>query len=270
MTMRLNLGSILRSQVEYPINEPGNHDTNKMDGCSLRLGAGGGHNYFPDKVDVKARVHSMMANIHKHMKTTIPPRKAVPTIPAPIAEISTSSTATKTTNAKKNRRIRGGGVGALAAGKNSTLPLSQIKARLSRQSQQVMRRGYTEIGQKSFTNQRRIREVLLQKTVLENMLLQHKRLQRDRQTIALEIQQMRQELDKIKNRLDTSQQALNSTRTLYTGFIKGKKGLMPMTLPTNVVNSGKPKSFDTKMSSVSAKSQLSVIPKRRNRQVKTK
>ncbi|ALC39439.1 CG7164, partial [Drosophila busckii] len=73
---------------------------------------------------------------------------------------------------------------------------------------------------KNFANQRRIREVLLQKSVLENMLLQHKRLQRDRQTIALDIQRMRQDLDKIKNKLDTSIQALNSTRTMYNGMSK--------------------------------------------------
>lgn len=130
----------------------------------------------------------------------------------------------------KNNRIKGGGGAVTASTKQAVMPISRIKAKLNQQSQQLMRRGILEMGPKSFTNQRRIREVLLQKTVLENMLLQHKRLQRDRQVIALDIQRMRQDLDRIKNKLDTSLVALNSTRTLYGNV---KKGVAPAKLPTN-------------------------------------
>lgn len=206
---------------------------------------------------------------------TSPPRKAVPAIPGPIAQISSPpSLISKLDSSKKIRRIRGGGVGGLTNSKSPVLPISQIKARMNRQSQQVMRRGYSEIGPKNFSNQRRIREVLLQKTVLENMLLQHKRLQRDRQTIASDIQRMRMDLDRIKNKLDTSLQTLNSTRTLYTGVSKGKKGAAIVALPTNVVNDApgstrsagaKARSAASKLGNVTAKRQHSAAVKRRNR-----
>lgn len=212
----------------------------------------------------------LMGNIS--VLATTPPRKAVPTIPAAIAEIPPPPTsAPKLSNSKKIRRIRGGAVSSVSASK--TMPMSQVKARLNRQTQQVMRRGYTEIGPKTFTNQRRIREVLLQKTVLENMLLQHKRLQRDRQTIALDIQRMRQDLDRIKNKLDTSLQALNSTRTLYTGFTKHKKNAALTSVPSKSILEGpgttrstvtKTKPVVAKLGTVSAKRQHTGA-KRRNR-----
>lgn len=168
---------------------------------------------------------------HFSFLATSPPRKAVPSVPAPIAEIPVAQTKSKTNLSNKNNRIKGGGGTAVAANtKQTVMPISKIKAKLNAQSQQLMRRGILEMGPKSFTNQRRIREVLLQKTVLENMLLQHKRLQRDRQVIALDIQRMRQDLDRIKNKLDTSLVALNSTRTLYSNV---KKGVTPAKLPTN-------------------------------------
>lgn len=200
---------------------------------------------------------------------TTPPRKAVPSIPAAIAEIPPPPSVTKlaTSSSKKLRRIRGGGINPMPAAKTK-LPLSQVKARLNRQAQQVMRRGYTELGPKSFTNQRRIREVLLQKTVLENMLLQHKRLQRDRQTIALDIQRMRQDLDRIKNKLDTSLQALNSTRTLYTGIAKknmGSPDVNPDGLGSTRSGVNKNRSVAAKLNNITTKRQHAAAVKRRNR-----
>ncbi|XP_064537286.1 uncharacterized protein LOC135427646 [Drosophila montana] len=277
MTMRLNLGTILKNQVRSSLSESDNTDaplTGARENAKLRIGYDSSLRYFPDKADVKNRVNSMMANIHKHMKTTTPPRKAVPAIPGPIAQISSPPSLTKSTSSKKIRRIRGGGVGGLASGKTPVLPISQIKARMNRQSQQVMRRGYSEIGPKSFSNQRRIREVMLQKTVLENMLLQHKRLQRDRQTIASDIQRMRQDLDRIKNKLDTSLQTLNSTRTLYTGLGKGKKGSAIVALSSHVIKDasgstrsagGKARSAAAKLGNVTMKRQHAAAAKRRSR-----
>lgn len=142
------------------------------------------------------------------------------------------------------------------------MPIARIKAKLNQQSQRLMRRGIIEMGPKSFTNQRRIREVLLQKTVLENMLLQHKRIQRDRQVIALDIQRMRQDLDKIKTKLDTSLDALNSTKTLYK-----KKGaqLMPINAENDKLqNSGRSSVKKAKTANVTIKPQL--FPKRRRAQ----
>ncbi|KAH8293074.1 hypothetical protein KR044_000494 [Drosophila immigrans] len=239
MTMRLNLDHILQSQLRDR-NPYGDAMPNyqlaratETEKASLRLGAGKSeaYKYLVEKGNVGTRVNSMISNIHQHMKTTAPPRKAVPAVPAPIAQIPVEASISKT-SAKQTRRIKGGGT-TLAGNKTLSLPLSRMKARINQQSQQIMRRGYVDLSPTNFTNQRRIREVLMQKTVLENMLLQHKRLQRDRQTIALDIQRMRQDLDKIKNKLDTSMEALKSTRTLYSGFNKGKKGLLPLGLPAN-------------------------------------
>ncbi|XP_017857958.1 PREDICTED: uncharacterized protein LOC108610388 [Drosophila arizonae] len=274
MTMRLNLDAILRNQMHA---EPRGYDMNDIytkGSHGLRMGQENTvDRYFSDKADVKSRVDSMMANIHRHMKTTTPPRKAVPSIPAAIAEIPPPPSVTKlaTSTSKKIRRIRGGGISPMPAAKTK-LPLSQVKARLNRQTQQVMRRGYTELGPKSFTNQRRIREVLLQKTVLENMLLQHKRLQRDRQTIALDIQRMRQDLDRIKTKLDTSLQALNSTRTLYTGITKNKKNMGSPFPDVNLDGPGstrsgvsKNRSVAAKLNNITTKRQHAAAVKRRNR-----
>ncbi|KAM8717864.1 hypothetical protein ACLKA7_004545 [Drosophila subpalustris] len=239
MTMRLNLESILQSQMREISESDNNHQNlaapTEKEKTTLRLGAGKSpaDRYFFGKPNVSSRVHSMMASIHQHMKTTAPPRKAVPSVPAAIAEIPVAPSLSKTGSAgKRSRRVKGGTATASMT-KSLTMPISKIKARINQQSQQLMRRGFSDLNPKSYTNQRRIREVLLQKTVLENMLLQHKRLQRDRQTIALDIQRMRQDLDKIKNKLDTSLEALKSTRTLYSGFNKGKKGLLPIGLPVN-------------------------------------
>lgn len=148
------------------------------------------------------------------------------------------------------------------------MPIARIKAKLNQQSQQLMRRGILEMSPKSFNNQRRIREVLLQKTVLENMLLQHKRIQRDRQVIALDIQRMRQDLDKIKTKLDTSLDALNSTKTLY----KKKGTTLPGNLQIKNQNDTQPgtgRSLLKKAKTAvlkaanSTKRQHSLIPKRR-------
>ncbi|KAH8391863.1 hypothetical protein KR215_006205, partial [Drosophila sulfurigaster] len=239
MTMRLNLDHILRSQLMDKQQFGDHHLARATDKekSTLRLGAGKSeaYKYLVEKGNVGTRVNSMISSIHQHMKSkqrsntikhpfkflfvvTAPPRKSVPAVPAPIAQIPVEASISKTSAARKMRRIKGGGGTAVAS--NKAMPLSRMKARINQQSQQIMRRGYVDLNPTNYTNQRRIREVLVQKTVLENMLLQHKRLQRDRQTIALDIQRMRQDLDKIKNKLDTSMEALKSTRTLYSGFNK--------------------------------------------------
>ncbi|XP_062121166.1 uncharacterized protein LOC133835233 [Drosophila sulfurigaster albostrigata] len=263
MTMRLNLDHILRSQLMDKQQFGDHHLARATDKekSTLRLGAGKSeaYKYLVEKGNVGTRVNSMISSIHQHMKITAPPRKSVPAVPAPIAQIPVEASISKTSAAKKMRRIKGGGGTAVAS--NKAMPLSRMKARINQQSQQIMRRGYVDLNPTNYTNQRRIREVLVQKTVLENMLLQHKRLQRDRQTIALDIQRMRQDLDKIKNKLDTSMEALKSTRTLYSGFNKGKKGLLPLGLPTNAtlaVKSGSKiitKTHSAKSSKIIAKRQ---------------
>lgn len=69
MTMRLNLDAILRNQMHA---EPRGYDNDIYTKGShgLRLGQETAvDRYFSEKPDVKSRVTSMMANIHRHMKS---------------------------------------------------------------------------------------------------------------------------------------------------------------------------------------------------------
>lgn len=72
MTMRLNLGTILKSKVKSSLSESDNLEPPlavAKANARLRLGYDNSVRYFPDKADVKNRVNSMMANIHQHMKS---------------------------------------------------------------------------------------------------------------------------------------------------------------------------------------------------------
>ncbi|KAH8329513.1 hypothetical protein KR074_012302, partial [Drosophila pseudoananassae] len=145
-----------------------------------------------------------------------PQRRPRPIAPQPIVEAPVAPPPQLPTKRKrsKSRRIKGGGNSSRAASTsvfgNRINPLTVSKA------QRVVKQSISDIGQKCFNQRNRIREVIQQKSVLETMLQQHKKLQRDRQIIALDIQRMRADLDRIRNKLDTSLQNLNSTRTLFS------------------------------------------------------
>ncbi|XP_016964651.1 uncharacterized protein LOC108034299 [Drosophila biarmipes] len=174
--------------------------------------------------DTRKTYDNMVANIHSTMKSVRSPRRPRPTVPLPVAGTPTptpgvapplpSKVAFKRPKRNKSGRIKGGGNSSKAssahgmATKTNEKALPAIKALVNHQ---VARR-----GSKGFDRHHRIREVMQQKTVLETMLLQHKKLQKDRRTIALDIQRMRADLDRIRNKLDTSLQSLNSTRTLFS------------------------------------------------------
>ncbi|XP_022230633.2 uncharacterized protein LOC111079679 [Drosophila obscura] len=273
MAQRLDLANILRNQLNENREQGGGNlrlaPATKRERAALNRFKSNGHdpieNHFSQKPDVMKTIDNMVANIHSTMKATAPPRKAVPSIPAPIALIPEAPTQ-KQTSTSRNRsksarsksacsksarrrmssrsksvtlsksvsRFKGGGTvaapnrgsstGVVTSFKTKTLPIAAMKANLDQKVTLMMRRGLNDLGSgKTFTNQRRIREVLQQKVMLEQMLLQHRRLQRDRQTIALDIQRMREDLDRIRNKLDTSLQSLQATRTITGAAAKAKK-----------------------------------------------
>ncbi|XP_034669881.1 uncharacterized protein LOC117902552 [Drosophila subobscura] len=243
MTQRLNLTHILQNQLNEERVQGGGlfhlGRSSKKENMLKSNVQSPTDEYFAQKPDVIKTFDHMVANIHSTMKATPPPRKAVPAIPAPIAVIPNAPPQKQTIVRKRNKsarskclrsksvaRFKGGSAsstGVITSYKTKTLPIADMKADLDQKVTRMMRRGLNDLGGKTFTNQRRIREVLQQKVMLEQMLLQHRRLQRDRQTIALDIQRMRQDLDKIRNKLDTSLQSLQSTRTISGGIAKAKK-----------------------------------------------
>ncbi|XP_067626125.1 rab-3-interacting molecule unc-10-like isoform X1 [Eurosta solidaginis] len=83
--------------------------------------------------------------------------------------------------------------------------IPQIKANRASKQLQSMRRIIPQIqNYEDPLHQKRIIEVRQQKQILEDMLKQHQRLQRDRQSIAIEIQLMREHLNDIRHKLDLS------------------------------------------------------------------
>ncbi|CAD6999762.1 unnamed protein product [Ceratitis capitata] len=98
----------------------------------------------------------------------------------------------------------------------STLPLKaasipQIKAVRAQKQQQRMRRSMPHYADYNDPiSQKRFLEVREQKRILEDMLAQHQRLQHDRQSIAMEIQAMREHLSDIRHKLDISLKRLTT------------------------------------------------------------
>ncbi|KAH8273731.1 hypothetical protein KR018_011186, partial [Drosophila ironensis] len=164
------------------------------------------HNRLPDS---RKTVENMMDRVHMTMKSVRPPRRAKPYVPPPApapVEVPPKPARSSTKLKRKNsRRIRGGG--------SSSVKIAKL--------QPLLFNAKTTKG--SATPQTRIREVMQQKNVLESMLMQHKKLQRDRHTIALDIQRMRADLDRIRTKLDTSLQSLNSTRTIFSSQVASAK-----------------------------------------------
>ncbi|XP_017115881.1 uncharacterized protein LOC108138251 [Drosophila elegans] len=176
--------------------------------------------------DTRKTYDNMVARIHTTMKSVRSPRRPRPTAPVPTAGVPVqtpgvapplpSNLVHKHIKRSKSGRIKGGGNSSRTscvqgvAKRTKAKPLAAIKASLNQKSPKL----------KGFDQHNRIREVIQQKSVLETMLQQHKKLQNDRRTIVLDIQRMRADLDKIRTKLDTSLQCLNSTRTLFSGTNK--------------------------------------------------
>ncbi|KAH8352399.1 hypothetical protein KR084_003857 [Drosophila pseudotakahashii] len=241
MTNRLALHHILTTQLRKDWEQEDSAKTRLSQlarrdriKASLRSTQMPGRYLMPD---TRKTYDNMVARIHSTMKSVRSPRRPRPTVPLPIAGIPTpapgvasplpSKVVFKHLKRSKSGRIKGGGNSSKAgsaqaiATKSNDKPLAAIKASLNQKS-----RGSR--GSKGFDQHSRIREVIQQKTVLETMLLQHKKLQRDRRTIALDIQRMRADLDRIRTKLDTSLQSLNSTRTLFSATSKANPQKAPV------------------------------------------
>ncbi|KAH8283050.1 hypothetical protein KR054_011905 [Drosophila jambulina] len=188
-------------------------------------------------IHVPARYHSMMpdtrktydnmvARIHETMQEVRPKRRPLPAVALPAAEIPAGSVAPPLPStlvskhhpkASRSGRFKGGANQSKAhvfASKSNHKPLSLIRAGLNLKVQRAKSGGGEVRSPKGFAVQKHMNEVIRQKNVLESMLMQHKRLRQDRETIVMDMQRMRADLDKICNKLDTSLQSLNSTRTL--------------------------------------------------------
>uniref|UniRef100_A0A6P4FDK3 Uncharacterized protein LOC108050203 n=1 Tax=Drosophila rhopaloa TaxID=1041015 RepID=A0A6P4FDK3_DRORH len=259
MTNRLALHHILTTQLRKDWEQEDNAKSrlsqlSRRDRikASLRSSQLPGHYLMPD---TRKTYDNMVARIHSTMKSVRAPRRPRPTAPLPTAGIPTpapgvapplpSNLVSKHLKRSKSGRIKGGGNSSRASSahgfvnKTKAKPLAAIKASLNQKLPKS----------KGFEQHNRIREVIQQKTVLETMLMQHKKLQRDRRTIALDIQRMRADLDRIRTKLDTSLQSLNSTRTLFSAVSKAnsKKAVVQqkpahnMVTPTHRRSGGKRK-----------------------------
>lgn len=167
--------------------------------------------------ETRKTYENMMDRIHMTMKSVRPPRRPRrPIAPPPVVEVPVEPPPPLPTKRKRSKsgRIKGGGNSSRTA--SATVFGNRINPLTISKAQRMVKQNVNDIGQKSFNQRNRIREVIKQKSVLETMLQQHKKLQRDRQIIALDIQRMRADLDRIRNKLDTSLQNLNSTRTLFS------------------------------------------------------
>ncbi|EDV59252.1 uncharacterized protein LOC6541904 [Drosophila erecta] len=186
--------------------------------------------------DTRKTYDNMVANIHSTMKSVRTPRKPRPTEPLVPAGNSSpipvpSKLVPKPPRRNKSGRIRGGANSSKAnsahgfAAQMNHKSLATIKASINQKPK----------GSRGLEQNNRLREVIQQKKVLETMLQQHKKLQTDRHTIAMDIQRMRADLDKIRTRLDTSLQSLNSTRTLFNSANKASLRRATV-LPKNTQN----------------------------------
>lgn len=91
-----------------------------------------------------------------------------------------------------------------------------------------------------FQHQQRYKKAMEQRALLEGMLVEHKQLQRDRQSMVNEIHMMRNYLDDIRSRLDNSLRKLNDSHN-YTldeselSSLRKKNGMRSLSLPRRAV-----------------------------------
>eukprot|EP00099_Drosophila_melanogaster_P011402 NP_001285716.1 uncharacterized protein Dmel_CG7164, isoform B [Drosophila melanogaster] len=226
MTNRLALHHILTTQLRRDWEQEESAKTrlsqlSRRDRikASLRSSQLPGRYLLPD---TRKTYDNMVANIHSTMKSVRAPRRPRPTGPLPtsgtpnpvpvVAPPLPSKLVSKQPQRKSAGRIKGGGNSSKADSGHGIAIKSLAKVKACINQKQKRSRG--------FEQHNRIREVIQQKKVLETMLQQHKKLQSDRHTIAMDIQRMRADLDRIRNKLDTSLQSLNSTRTLFSAANK--------------------------------------------------
>lgn len=130
---------------------------------------------------------------------------------------------------------------------NSTKPtiqlkatsIPQIKAARAQKQQQRMRRAihnYQDYNDP--VSHRRLLEVQKQKRILEEMLLENERMDRDRQAMALEIQALREYMNDLGHKLDNYSKRLSPKPIMRSEpLLKPKLNLKPQ--PWNGLNSKK-------------------------------
>lgn len=126
----------------------------------------------------------------------------------------------------------------------ATIPLKatsipQIKAACAQKQQQRMRRAihnYQDYNDP--VNYRRLLEVRKQKKILEEMLMENERMDRDRQSMALEIQALREYMNDLGHKLDNYSKRLSTKSSMRSEpLLKPKLNLKP--LSWNGLNSRK-------------------------------
>ncbi|KAH8385402.1 hypothetical protein KR200_011372 [Drosophila serrata] len=178
--------------------------------------------------DTRKTYDSMVERIHQTMQEVRPKRRPLPVVALPVPALpagsSTEVPPLPSTLVPKHYskpirsgRAKGGASQSKAhssCSRGNHKPLALIRAGLNLKVQRAKSGDGEARNPKGFAVQKHMNEVIRQKNVLESMLMQHKRLRQDRQTIVLDMQRMRADLDRICNKLDLSLKGLNSTRTL--------------------------------------------------------
>ncbi|KAH8412957.1 hypothetical protein KR009_007125 [Drosophila setifemur] len=235
MSQKLSLHRFLTSQLGEKLKSEAQTRATKVHGRTVFRPSSApplpyNHLLMPDLRNTYA---NMMDRVHRSMKTVRAPRK--PKVAAQVSETPAkpseeaplpSTLVTKRLKRSKTGRIKGGANSLkansshLMCSRSNCKSLASLKATLNQKSQRGLGMGLGVSGKKTLSENKRIREVMQQKNVLETMLIQHRKLQRDRRTYALDIQRMLADLDRIRNKLDTSLQCLNCTKTIISAKSK--------------------------------------------------
>uniref|UniRef100_A0A0K8V8M4 Uncharacterized protein n=1 Tax=Bactrocera latifrons TaxID=174628 RepID=A0A0K8V8M4_BACLA len=168
--------------------------------------------------------------------------------PAIIEEKSTNETPAEASPQNQNTNVKSEMVETKPDSKvNSTKPtipfkatsIPQIKAARAQKQQQRMRRAihnYQDYNDPA--SHRRLLEVQKQKRILEEMLLENQRMDRDRQAMALEIQALREYMNDLGHKLDSYSKRLSTKPIMRCEpLLKSKLNLKPQ--PWNSVTSRK-------------------------------
>lgn len=102
--------------------------------------------------------------------------------------------------------------------------ISKLKAKWQAKHQQRLRRSIASPNEPNdFENQKRLQEVQRQRHILEEILEEHEKIQRDRNSITREIRTMKDYLSEIRCKLDTSLKKLGAHKTMMEQNAKATK-----------------------------------------------
>ncbi|XP_039951090.1 uncharacterized protein LOC126753167 [Bactrocera neohumeralis] len=198
----------------------------------------------PLKTEISTSFNSIVASVHNKLRNRKVRRVEKPAI---IEEKSTNEMPAET-SPQNPANVKSEMVETKADPKvNSTKPtipfkatsIPQIKAARAQKQQQRMRRAihnYQDYNDPA--SHRRLLEVQKQKRILEEMLLENERMDRDRQAMALEIQALREYMNDLGHKLDSYSKRLSTKPiTRCEPLLKPKLNLKPQ--PWNSLSSRK-------------------------------